>query len=149
MCVALKEETLKVCDIESCLNKQYAKGICQKHYMRIWTSKNQEKVQGYIHKPRGREDNLKAYLKHRYGLSIQEYMSLVDEQNGKCAICYSEPVIYDRLHVDHDHETGQVRGLLCYHCNVALGHFRDNPQIVQSALDYILYSVVPSEESAG
>ena len=62
------------------------------------------------------------------------------EQNGVCAICGS-PEVSDRnsnLCVDHDHETGKIRGLLCNKCNRGLGYFLDNPKILKNALKYLL-----------
>jgi hypothetical protein len=60
------------------------------------------------------------------------------EQEGCCMICkIHQSQCKQNLHVDHDHETGQVRGLLCQKCNHALGLFKDNPQIIQAALEYV------------
>jgi hypothetical protein len=58
----------------------------------------------------------------RYNLTLNEYISLLDIHDGKCAICGRE----DDLHVDHDHITGNVRGLLCRHCNTSLGWYEAN-----------------------
>jgi hypothetical protein len=58
-------------------------------------------------------------LRRRYGISSEEYETLLDAQDGVCAICKSPPK-KNRLHVDHCHETGLVRGLLCAHCNSSL-----------------------------
>jgi len=57
----------------------------------------------------------------RYGISVQEYEELLDAQAGGCALCGGTHRSGRRLHVDHDHETGRVRGLLCYPCNQAVG----------------------------
>ena len=64
-------------------------------------------------------------LRGKYGMGIDEYEHLLQQQGGVCAICHRAPV--DRaLHVDHDHTTGQVRGLLCAGCNIGMGYFNDN-----------------------
>ncbi len=60
-------------------------------------------------------------LRRRYGISAQDYDLLLAGQGGVCALCGNEAYGRARLHVDHDHETGDVRGLLCFHCNTALG----------------------------
>ena len=54
-------------------------------------------------------------------------------QDGLCAICGTAPA----AHVDHDHETGAVRQLLCFHCNGGLGQFRDDPVVLRAAADYV------------
>ena len=56
-------------------------------------------------------------------------------QDGRCALCWLEPTT--RLHVDHDHKTGRVRGLLCYRCNKGLGVFRDNVEALSRAGTYV------------
>lgn len=60
-------------------------------------------------------------FKRVYGITLEEYASLYDEQGGRCALCGGESNGRGRLAVDHDHETGRVRGLLCFSCNTALG----------------------------
>jgi hypothetical protein len=58
---------------------------------------------------------------------------MLDKQNGMCAICQTAPA----AHVDHDHETGAVRALLCFNCNGGLGQFRDDPAVLRAAADYV------------
>lgn len=72
-----------------------------------------------------------------HGLSIEDFDALVASQNNKCAICGAPPPESQRLHVDHDHSTGRVRGLLCGHCNKALGLFRDDPEVILRAVHYL------------
>lgn len=85
-----------------------------------------------------------AYMKQKYGLTIEEYWSLYRRQNERCAICGvhgddagQHTVQQLPLHVDHDHETGAVRGLLCRLCNMGLGSFRDSREALLAALDYL------------
>jgi hypothetical protein len=61
------------------------------------------------------------HIKRKYGLTSEKYELMVQSQNNCCAIC-QRPAKVRRMHVDHDHETGEVRGLLCYGCNASLGH---------------------------
>jgi hypothetical protein len=80
--------------------------------------------------------------KNKYRLSKRQYEILYQKQNGLCAICKLYiPEIHEHspvpLTVDHDHITHKVRGLLCCICNTALGEFRDDPNILQSAIDYL------------
>lgn len=82
------------------------------------------------------EANLRVSLKHLYGLTLEEYKDMEEEQGGRCAICGEVPDRH-RLYVDHDHKTGEVRGLLCSRCNMGLGQFRDNPRFLEAALDYL------------
>jgi hypothetical protein len=78
----------------------------------------------------------KSHLKRRFGLTPEDYDRMLDEQGGGCAICGDAPGA-TALHVDHDHDTGVVRGLLCFRCNSALGNLRDDPDTIGAALAYV------------
>lgn len=76
--------------------------------------------------------------KRRYGISIEEYDALSIKQKGVCAICGGPPVKNrNSLSVDHCHETGHIRGLLCGRCNTGLGMFKDLPELLEKALLYL------------
>lgn len=68
-----------------------------------------------------------------YGLAEYEFSGMLAAQAGGCAICKAS----GPLTIDHDHATGKVRGLLCHHCNRALGHLRDNPDVARAAAAYL------------
>lgn len=78
----------------------------------------------------------------RYGLTVEQYDAMLAEQSCVCALC-GNPANPDgvraasRLHVDHDHTTGQVRALLCNHCNRGIGAFVDDPDLLRRAAEYI------------
>lgn len=76
--------------------------------------------------------------KHTYGMTKEEFNRLLIAQDGRCEICRNVLTTEKRgLHVDHCHATGKVRGLLCDRCNVGLGNFRDRPELLRAAADYI------------
>lgn len=85
-----------------------------------------------------------------YELTKQEYQEMFCQQGGVCKIC-REPETRMRngrttkLMIDHDHQTGKVRGLLCRHCNVGLGCFKDNPQLILLAARYLHYETMDTE----
>lgn len=62
-------------------------------------------------------------LRKNYGLTSEQYVQMLDDQKGVCAICANPPPEGKKLHVDHNHTTGEVRRLLCSRCNGALGWF--------------------------
>ena len=74
-----------------------------------------------------------------YGITEAQILALYVEQGGKCAICLSvmQMTGHSGAHIDHDHETGLVRGLLCRRCNTGLGLFGDNPSTLTAAADYL------------
>ena len=85
-------------------------------------------------------------------LTQQRYDELLDEQGGCCGICGRERQARRRLAVDHDHTTGQVRGLLCSNCNVGLGLFQDSVDLLEQAIGYLLDARIRREiavEQAG
>jgi nitrate/TMAO reductase-like tetraheme cytochrome c subunit len=79
----------------------------------------------------------------RYGLSKESYLQMVDKQGNKCAICNEEEsstyrkVKIKKLSVDHCHNTGEVRGLLCSSCNRGIGYLRDNVDLLKNAINYL------------
>lgn len=83
---------------------------------------------------RRREIERRSLLK-KYGLTLEEYEELLAEQDGVCAICLRRPST--SLHVDHDHRTGHVRGLLCGRCNPAIGLFAESPSLLARAMEYL------------
>ncbi len=78
--------------------------------------------------------NQKSYdLNRHYGITEEVYSLIKDNQNSKCKICKEESLLV----VDHNHYTGEVRGLLCRNCNSALGLFKDSKEILLNAFDYL------------
>ncbi|EFF90159.1 recombination endonuclease VII subfamily [Streptomyces sp. e14] len=78
-------------------------------------------------------DSRVSRLKREYGLTEAERDELIAAQGGVCCICLSAPP----KHVDHCHETGRVRGVLCFNCNSGLGLLRDDPDVMYRAADYL------------
>ncbi|MGX1129439.1 hypothetical protein RKD49_001629 [Streptomyces glaucescens] len=74
-----------------------------------------------------------SYFKRKYGLTPQQLEQMITEQQGVCCICLAAPP----EHVDHCHETGRVRGVLCFSCNAALGQFKDRPDAIRRAAAYV------------
>lgn len=100
--------------------------------MRLYRKNNLEKFQGYE-------------LKKNYGITKEEYDLMFTTQQGVCAICGNpERAVKNKsqtlrnLAVDHCHTTGKIRGLLCTHCNQGIGNFRDNPDFLTKAIEYLM-----------
>lgn len=105
-----------------------------------WFQKNKKRLQRKRKKEK-RENpllwknrELKYHLKKMYGITYEKYIEMVDSQNSKCMIC---GVCVDKLHVDHNHITKQIRGLLCFNCNGGLGQFKDNLTNLKNAVQYL------------
>jgi hypothetical protein len=120
--------------------------ICHYQQKRDYYLKNHEKIRAYYKQYRKRftpQDYRKQYLNTKYGLSWNDYRLLFKYQQGKCAICKRKLRYFVGSHkqrgatVDHDHNTGHVRGLLCRDCNLGLGYFKDNPQLLLKAIKYV------------
>jgi len=95
---------------------------CVKAKQRLWNEHNKDK---------------KHYqeVKRRYGISQEEYLEKLKAQQHKCTIC--EQILEERPHVDHCHNTGVVRDLLCRCCNLLLGYSKDNEKTLQNAIKYL------------
>mgnify|MGYP000857438858 FL=1 len=84
-----------------------------------------------------RRSERKRKLRESYGLTLEEYNTILDAQNNLCAICKQINTSSRDWHVDHCHKTGKVRGILCSHCNLMLGHATDNVLTLHSAINYL------------
>ncbi len=127
--------------------RKYHKSPQGKEKSREWIESNQEKIAEY--RRLYREDDVKrerskayhrARLLKEFGMTVDDYMALYEKQNGQCAICGSESAsngIRKNFCVDHDHETGKVRGLLCHNCNVSVGLMKDTPSLLRKAAEYL------------
>jgi len=100
---------------------------CQGTYAKQWKKDNPDKY---------KEQVRKSTIKHRYGLTIEQFDEMMSSQNNLCGICSID--ITDNPYIDHCHNTGKVGMLLCLNCNTGLGQFKDSPEILQKALDYLL-----------
>ena len=84
-----------------------------------------------------KEEGRKTVLK-QYGLTLDDYDEMLEEQGNSCAICDVHiSALPTNLHVDHCHTTGKVRGLLCNKCNAGLGMYNDNPELLYTAIKYL------------
>lgn len=90
----------------------------------------------------------KYNLRSKYGITPEHFDAMLARQGGGCAICGAALATRagQRLHVDHDHETDEVRGLLCTHCNVGLGQFRDDPTRLRRAIGYLTQPLVAMDD---
>jgi len=77
------------------------------------------------------------WLQRKYGIGVDEFDALLAAQDSRCAICGTDAPNGHGWHVDHDHESGAARGILCPTCNVGLGHFKDDPAALRAAAAYI------------
>lgn len=78
------------------------------------------------------------YYKRNYGVSLEQFNEMLILQDNKCKICNrDQSELKSTLHVDHCHQTGKVRGLLCASCNRGIGFFSDNPDLLIKAISYL------------
>lgn len=105
-------------------------------YKRSTSSIAQQKE--YQKLPETKKKNRASRLLKKYGLTSDQFDELLRQQNFRCAICEStEPSGTGIWHIDHDHQTNKVRGILCHHCNVALGSVRDSARILRRMMCYL------------
>jgi hypothetical protein len=87
---------------------------------------------------KAKRDRIKLSVKRKFNLTLNDYDVLYLEQGGKCAICGThQKNLVRTLAVDHDHNTGKVRGLLCQPCNTGIGLLKENVQVLENAIKYL------------
>lgn len=100
--------------------------------------KEQSKRAVKFKKSKGSNYAKDSRLRNKYGISLEEYNRMFQQQEGCCAICGTHQSNEQRsLAVDHDHRTGKVRALLCHKCNAALGNVNDSIDILKEMISYI------------
>jgi len=118
----------------------------ENNYNKLYYEKNKEKdkkrcLENYYKNKDDPSKKLKwreSQLKIKYNLTIDDWNLMYEEQDYLCAICKTdEPKGNGLFHVDHCHSSGKVRGLLCHHCNVALGSFKDDIEVLERAIRYL------------
>ena len=97
---------------------------CTKEQRKEWYRLNQDHIKNYRYKT-------------TYGKTLDEIKNMLEKQQFKCLICCTEITI-DTKQVDHNHETGKVRGLLCFLCNIILGASKDSPERLTKAINYLI-----------
>ena len=109
--------------------------------VREWQVENKDRVLESQRKRRQQPDRKRkdrdGYLRRKYGITLEQCEELLAAQGGVCAICGRQPRDDISLHIDHDHESGRNRGLLCFRCNNALGDFGDDYDTLLAALSYL------------
>lgn len=142
--------TRQKCSIENCDDISNAKGLCGKHYYRNRTYGDPNIVRFPWRKDRSClipecpfEHEAKGYCRKHYlvfkkfNISREDYINKLKNQNNKCMICKKECSHGKMLSMDHDHETNKIRDLLCSPCNLALGGFMDDPNLLEEAAKYL------------
>lgn len=113
--------------------------VCEREYNRQRYNNpekhKQIKMDRKVYLQNRKSSSRKWYLKATYNITPEQYQEMSDKNNGKCYICLEQKDYY--LHVDHDHNTGYIRGLLCNNCNRALGLFKDNRESLLRAIQYL------------
>jgi hypothetical protein len=97
-------------------------------YNRKYSIKNARKIKKY---------QIAYDLKTKYAIDLKTYSQLLINQNHRCGICKIYLDKRSNIHVDHNHSTGKVRGLLCPRCNFGLGYYKDDINIHQNAINYL------------
>lgn len=118
---------------------------CAKHYTQRatadWRKNNPSSV---------KESTQRTKIRQAYGLELEDVYELLNQQNSQCKICkvqlsFDSTEKHVTPHIDHDHQTGQIRGLLCSTCNTGLGMFGDSPELLIEASAYLVKSVMQRE----
>ena len=131
----------KRCNLSAKHERYVANPEPTKERVRQWQRVNADRHQATQRRirqsPEGRRRSREGYLRRKYGITQADYDARLAKQNGGCAICGRAPAAKGSLHVDHDHESGRVRGLLCFRGNNALGDFGDGVGQLRRAIEYL------------
>lgn len=110
---------------------------CNKKYYHAHKIEFAERKKIYNQTEKGKLGVRRRNMKNKFGITLEQYDKMFEEQDGVCAICGSININGRRLGVDHNHETGEVRALLCNSCNHIIGDAKENIIVLQSAINYL------------
>lgn len=121
-------------------NREKLKQVQKDYYENNPEKKKEIKKKRNNYKRNNPEKMRGHHLRREYNISLEDYSKLLQEQQSRCAICeiHTTDIGRANLDVDHCHSTGKIRGLLCPNCNKALGLLKDNIEIVNSMMKYLL-----------
>lgn len=124
-----RQSRCKVCAIAKAREAYLADPEKKKAQVAAWVAANPERTELTQRRSRMK----------KYGITLADYEDRLGSQGGACAICRVAEPGRGRKHfcVDHDHKTGAVRGLLCMNCNDGLGRFKDRPEVLLAAVEYL------------
>lgn len=130
------------CTRSGCVALQHARQVCRKHYYALRCEEDEGFRERMLERRRKHySENKRAargyHFRKKYGISLEDYDRMLGEQDGRCAICRRESDKH--LVVDHDHESGAVRALLCSSCNMAVGFVREDPVIAEQIIFYLTH----------
>ena len=118
----------------------------QRNRKQKWYDENKSRVKEYNKQYRDKNrsekwlrDKIDYQLRKTYGITLDEYDEMLEQQGGVCRLCGSDTPSKrtGRFFVDHCHDTGKVRGLLCMRCNSAIGFLNDDPELLRKAIEYL------------
>ncbi len=130
---------------------RYPSGVCKecsRERSRAYYRKNREKILSLQQEPqrwnRNKALNYRGHLKRTYGITPEQFDAMFAAQDSRCAVCRAaEPGSkLNRWHVDHCHDTGTVRGILCAQCNVMIAMSREDSSILEAGIRYLAEEVV-------
>jgi Autographiviridae endonuclease VII len=131
----------KACNLAAKARRYAANPEQMKARVRQWQRANPERIRAYRRVYRQRAEvkarDRAGHLRRAFGITQQHYEQLLVAQHGGCAVCGRAPRVGKALHVDHDHATGEIRGLLCFSCNSALGNLGEDEKRIRAMLDYL------------
>jgi len=110
----------------------------KEHYAEIskqYRKENKSKIAKASKERAGR--NRELQIKRKFNLTLDDYNTMINNQNNKCAICGDELKFGKLTAIDHSHTSGKVRGILCHNCNVAMGLLKENVNTLQSMITYL------------
>ena len=138
-------------DKNSAVGRTYQCKACRREVHKGWRAANPERIKelnehhketrkSYYSDPEVKLKYRKRMIEKSFGISYSEYEAMYKSQGGKCAICSGEESCArnEHLAIDHCHESGRIRGLLCSTCNRALGLFKDSIDVLEGAKQYLL-----------
>lgn len=139
----------KSCNAASSRARYVADPAAHMARVKRWQQENSERLNHYRRQRRNDPDVKRVersnYLKRTYGISIEQYEEMLAGQDGGCGMCGRPPSEAVSLHIDHDHRTGRIRGLLCFRCNNSLGDLDENPDLLLAGVRYLGPSAVPRD----
>ena len=112
---------------------------CEAQYQATHAATTHGREQRRVARSKWNDGNHGYFLNYRYGITVEDYDQMLADQDGRCAICGTDEPGSGNVKwaVDHCHDSLKVRGLLCTTCNTGLGYFKDDPQRLRAAAEYL------------